>query len=65
MGPEIVANGTLASVGAATKAFVVTHPIGIAVAGGALLGITSYYMLGKVFKKKTTIPAQQETPVTA
>ncbi len=51
-------NGSLAAVGSATKAFVLAHPIGMAVAGGALLGLGTYYVLGKMFgKKKVVAPA--------
>jgi hypothetical protein len=51
-------NGSLAAVGSATKAFVLAHPIGMAVAGGALLGLGTYYVLGKMFgKKKVAAPA--------
>lgn len=43
---------SIANVGATTKAFALVHPIGLAIAGGALLGIGTYYALGKVLKKK-------------
>lgn len=59
-------NGTLASVGTAAKAFALAHPMGMAVAGGALLGVASYYTLGKMFKKKEVAPTELEAvPVTA
>ncbi|WMP19405.1 hypothetical protein [Thiothrix lacustris] len=47
-------NGSLAAVGGAVKAFVLTHPMTMAAAGGAILGIGTYYALGKLFKKKDT-----------
>jgi membrane protein DedA with SNARE-associated domain len=47
-------NGSLAAVGTAVKAFVLTHPMTIAATGGAILGIGAYYTLGKLFKKKGT-----------
>ncbi len=57
---------SLAGVGTAAKAFALAHPMGMATAGGALLGIGAYYMLGKVFRKKdTTIPVQEAAPVAA
>lgn len=46
------ANGSLSAVLATSKAFVVAHPIGMAVAGGALLGIGSYVSLGRYFSKR-------------
>jgi hypothetical protein len=50
-------NGSLAAVTGATKAFVLAHPIGMAVVGGALLGLGTYYALGKLFgKKKAAAP---------
>lgn len=59
-------NGSLASVGTAAKAFALSHPMGMAVAGGALLGVASYYALGKVFKKKeAAAPAQAEATTAA
>lgn len=59
-------NGSLAAIGTATKAFVLAHPMGMAAAGGALLGVASYYALGKVFKKKeATVQADEATPAAA
>lgn len=65
MGPEILAatavpvaadvagqTGTLAALTGATKSFIAVHPIGMAVATGAVLGIGTYYLLGKLFGKK-------------
>ena len=50
--------GSLAAVGSAAKAFVITHPLVMATTGGAVLGVTTYYLLGKVFRKKpAAVPA--------
>lgn len=49
-------NGSFTAVAGATKAFVLAHPIGMAVAGGALLGLGTYYALGKMFGKKKAAP---------
>ncbi len=72
METEIVAttvgsNTTLASVGTAAKVFALAHPMGMVVAGGALLGVASYYTLSKMFKKKDVAPAAEPevSPVTA
>ncbi len=46
---------SLANVGTAAKALALAHPMGMAVAGGALLGMGTYYALGKVFSKKTVV----------
>lgn len=46
------AKGSASAVLAASKAFVVVHPIGMAVAGGALLGIGSYVSVGRYFSKR-------------
>jgi hypothetical protein len=45
---------SLANIGTASKAFVLAHPMGMAAAGGVLLGLGTYYALGKMFGKKTT-----------
>ncbi|CAA6828316.1 MAG: Unknown protein [uncultured Thiotrichaceae bacterium] len=53
---------SLASVGTASKAFALVHPMTMAVAGGVLLGMGAYHTLGKVFKKKDTtvsVPVQE------
>lgn len=50
-------NGSFAAVTGATKAFALAHPIGMAVAGGAVLGLGTYYVLGKIFGKKKIAPA--------
>ena len=55
---------SLANVGTATKAFVLVHPMGMAAAGGALLGMGAYYAIGKMFKKKDIVPVQA-APVAA
>lgn len=63
------ANGSLSSVGSslahvgtATKALVLTHPVGLAAAGGVILGVGVYYAAGKLLKKKEAIV---ETPSVA
>ncbi len=49
---------SLANAGTAAKAFALAHPMGMAVAGGALLGLGTYYAFGKMFgKKKIAEPA--------
>ena len=45
--------GSLTAVTAAAKTFVLAHPIGVAVASGAALGLGTYYLLGKIFGKKS------------
>ena len=45
------ANGSFSAVLATSKAFIAAHPIGMAVAGGALLGIASYVSLGRYISK--------------
>lgn len=44
--------GSFGAVISATKAFIVTHPIGIAITGGALLGIGTYYTANKYLSKR-------------
>jgi len=34
------------------KAFMVAHPVGVAVVGGALVGAGTYYLMNKFLKKK-------------
>ena len=49
---------SLSGLGTAAKTFVLVHPMGMAVAGGALLGIGAYYTIGKMFRKKDVVPMQ-------
>jgi hypothetical protein len=51
------ANGSLAAVGGAVKAFALAHPLTMATMGGAVLGIGTYYALGRLFRKKTVTSA--------
>ncbi len=70
---ETSSNGTLASlghslvgVGTATKAFVVLHPISMATAGGALLGIITYRsFINKRSAKKKALTAQKTAATVA
>ncbi|MEZ5452433.1 MAG: hypothetical protein R3E93_06370 [Thiothrix sp.] len=55
---------SLANVGTAAKAFALAHPMGMAAAGGALLGMSAYYAIGKMFKKKD-IALVQAAPAAA
>lgn len=57
-------NGSLASIGTATKAFALAHPITLAVTGGVLLGAGTYYAVGRLFKKKKT-KAESAAPAAA
>jgi hypothetical protein len=52
--PEAIAcsKGSLAAIGSATKAFVVFHPVGIALAGGLLAGLGIYYAYDKLCNNK-------------
>jgi hypothetical protein len=50
------APGSLAAVGTAAKAFLLTHPIGMSLAGGALLGAGAYWGIGKLLRKKAQAP---------
>lgn len=56
---------SLAGVGAAGKAFALAHPMGMAVAGGALLGAGAYYAVGRMFKKKNSAPEQEAVAAAA
>lgn len=68
MSTELVgssAKGTLSAVLSSSKAFAVAHPMGMAVAGGALLGIVGYKSMGRYLskrkQKKENIKAALET----
>ena len=56
MSTEVIAttsaNGSFSAVLATSKAFVVAHPMGMAVAGGALIGIGGYAYLGHYLAKR-------------
>jgi hypothetical protein len=43
---------SLTNIGTTAKVFALSHPMGMAVAGGALLGLGTYYAFGKMFGKK-------------
>ncbi|OQX03148.1 MAG: hypothetical protein BWK73_40480 [Thiothrix lacustris] len=43
---------SLTNMGTAAKVFALSHPMGMAVVGGALLGLGTYYAFGKMFGKK-------------
>jgi len=53
---------SLASMGTATKAFVLAHPVGVAIVGGALIGAGTYYLLKKYRGKDQ---AESGAPVAA
>ena len=36
----------------AAKSFLVTHPIGVALVGGILVGVATYWIMKKFFNKK-------------
>lgn len=48
---------SLAGLGTATKIFVLSHPVGLAVAGGALLGAGLYHLV----TRKRGAPAEAQT----
>ncbi|MEK8016309.1 MAG: hypothetical protein VSS75_005525 [Candidatus Parabeggiatoa sp.] len=39
------------------NAFLLAHPVGVAVVGGALVGAGTYYLMQKFLKKKEEEPA--------
>lgn len=52
MATEVAATTASSSAWAATKAFAVAHPLTMAAAGGAVLGVTTYYLIGRSWKKR-------------
>jgi len=63
---QIVATSksSLASMGTATKAFVLAHPVGVAIVGGVLIGAGAYYVVKK-FQGKDKEQAASGTPAAA
>ena len=57
---SIVAPGSFAAVGTVAKAFVLAHPVGMSLAGGALLGAGAYWGIEKLLRKKEQAPAAAE-----
>jgi len=55
---------SLASMGTATKAFVLAHPVGVAIVGGALIGVGAYYVVKKI-RGKDKEQAEGATPAAA
>jgi hypothetical protein len=49
-------NGSLAAVGTAAKAFALTHPVSLSIAGGVLLGVGAYWGIQRLLRKD---PAKQ------
>ncbi len=51
-GTEIATSqSTLTTLGSA-KAFLIAHPVGIAIIGGSLVGAGTYFLMKKFLKKK-------------
>jgi hypothetical protein len=46
------ASGSLAAVGTAAKALLLAHPVGMSLAGGALLGASAYWGVERLLRKK-------------
>ncbi len=44
-------NSTLSTLGSA-KVFLLAHPVGVAIVGGALIGTGTYLLMNKFLKKK-------------
>ncbi|NOY72813.1 MAG: hypothetical protein GXP14_10625 [Gammaproteobacteria bacterium] len=57
-------HGSLASMGITTKAFVLAHPVGVAIIGGVLIGVGTYYVVKK-FRGKDKEQATSGTPAAA
>jgi pantothenate kinase len=51
--------GSLAALGTAAKAFVLAHPVGMSLVGGALLGAGAYWGIEKLLRKKEQAPAAE------
>lgn len=49
----------LAGIGTALKGFVLAHPVGLSLAGGALLGAGAYWGVRRLLKKDTTEQADE------
>ena len=47
------------------KAILIAHPVGIVVAGGALVGTGSYFLMKKFFNKKKEPVTENVAPATA
>ena len=44
--------GSLAAVGATTKAFIVAHSVSLALGSGLVFGVGAYYMTNRYFSKR-------------
>jgi len=53
-----VASGAVTAGTTGIKAFVLAHPVGLTIVGGALLGIGGYYAAAKLLRKKDDAPAE-------
>ena len=54
-------NGSLSSLGATTKAFILAHPLSMAATGGALVGVLVYRSFSKRRAKKKEFATQMAT----
>ena len=44
----------MVNVGTTTKSFILAHSVGLAVTGGVVLGLGTYFVVRKLFSKKKT-----------
>lgn len=45
--------GTLSSLGATSHSFIAAHPIGVAIVGGIVVALGTYYLMNKFFKPES------------
>ncbi len=54
-----LANPTVAASSGGVKGFIIAHPVGVAVIGGALIAVGTYYLMKKFLaKKEEPVPAE-------
>lgn len=41
----------ISSLGAKTSSFLVAHPVGVAIIGGVIIGMGTYFLMNKFFSK--------------
>jgi len=58
-GTEITTSNSALTTLTSTKAFLLAHPVGVAIVGGALVGMGTYYLMSKFLKKKEPVTSKE------
>ena len=51
----------VSSLGATSSSFIAAHPLGVAIVGGIIIGMGTYYLMNKFFSKPADAPKAEAT----